>query len=167
MRNIHESVFLAPGSHVIGEVTIGENCGIWYNAVIRGDSNAITIGRNTNIQDNAVLHLDKEQPMKIGDNVTIGHGAIIHGCTIGNNVLIGMGAIVLNGAVIGDNCIVGAGSLVTQGKEIPAGSMLYGNPAKVVRSLTAEEIASITESAHHYVDAMQKEKESKKNKKSC
>ncbi len=158
MRNIHESVFLAPGSYVLGDVTLGENCGVWYNAVIRGDSNAIVIGKNTNIQDNAVLHLDKEQPMHIGDNVTIGHGAIIHGCTIGNNVLIGMGAIILNGAVIGDNCIVGAGTLITQGKQIPEGSMLYGNPAKVARVLTEEEIESVTESAAHYVEAAMKEK---------
>ena len=162
MKDIHESVFLAPGSHVIGDVTIGENCGIWYNAVIRGVSNAIIIGKNTNIQDNAVLHLDGEQPMHIGDNVTIGHGAIIHGCTIGNNVLIGMGAIVLNGAVIEENCIIGAGALVTGGKQIPAGSMVYGNPAKVVRELSEDEIASINESAYHYVEAMKKCEDFKK-----
>lgn len=153
MRNIHESVFLAEGCKVLGNVTLGENCGVWYNAVIRGDTNAIIIGKNTNIQDNAVLHLERENPMHIGENVTIGHGAIIHGCTIGNNVLIGMGAIILNGAVIGDNCMIGAGALVTQGKEIPTGSMLYGNPAKVVRELTEEEVQAITESAHHYMEA--------------
>lgn len=158
MKKIAESVFLAPGSHVLGDVTIGENCGVWYNAVIRGDSNAIMIGDNTNIQDNAVLHLDAEQPMNIGRNVTIGHGAIVHGCNIGNNVLIGMGAILLNGAVVEDNCIIGAGALVTQGKHIPEGSMVYGNPAKVVRELTDEEKHSITESAMHYVEAARLEK---------
>lgn len=157
MANISQTAFLAPGCHVLGDVTIGENCGVWYNAVIRGDSNAIIIGNNTNIQDNAVLHLDEEQPMHIGENVTIGHGAIIHGCTIGDNVLIGMGAIILNGASIGNDCIIGAGALVTQGKQIPAGSMVYGNPAKIVRELTEEERHSVTESAMHYVEAAKRE----------
>ena len=152
MATIHETTFLAAGSHVIGDVTIGSDCGVWYNAVIRGDSDKIEIGNNTNVQDNCVLHVDINHPLKVGDNVTIGHGAIVHGCTVGNNVLIGMVAIILNDAVIGDNCIIGAGALVTQGKEIPAGSMVYGNPAKIAREVTEEEIASILKNAKHYVE---------------
>ena len=150
MRNIHETVYQASGSHILGDVTIGKESSVWFNAVLRGDSNAMVIGECTNIQDNAVLHQDADYPLTIGSYVTIGHGAIVHGCTIGNNVLIGMGAIILDGAVIGDNCIIGAGALVTQGKNIPSGSMLYGNPAKVVRELTEEEKNSVAESAMHY-----------------
>lgn len=156
MKSIDLSVYLAPGCQVTGDVRIGKNSSVWQNAVIRGDSNTVVIGNGTNIQDNAVLHEDDTHPLKIGDNVTIGHGAIVHGCTIGNNVLIGMGAIVLDGAVIGDNCILGAGALVTQNKVIPEGSMLYGNPAKVIRELTEEEKQSIRESAEHYCAAAKK-----------
>lgn len=152
MKKIADSVFLAEGCRVIGNVEIGENSSVWYNAVVRGDSSAIVIGENTNIQDNAVLHEDLKHILKIGDCVTIGHGAIVHGCTIGNNVLIGMGAIILDGAQIGNNCIIGAGTLITQNKIIPEGSMVYGNPAKVVRELTQEEKASIAESAKHYCE---------------
>ena len=149
-NKIAEWVYMAPGSHVIGDVTIGESSSVWYNAVIRGDTESITIGENTNIQDNAVLHTSHDAPLVIGDNVTIGHGAIVHGCTIGNNVLIGMGAIILDGTVVEDNCIIGAGALVTQNKNIPAGSLAMGNPAKVVRAITEEEKESIIENANNY-----------------
>ncbi len=150
MQNIDSSVFLADGTQIIGDVEIKENSSIWYNAVVRGDTNLIKIGKNTNVQDNVVLHVNRDRGLFIGDNVTIGHGAIVHGCTVGNNVLIGMGAIVLDGVTIGDNCIIGAGSLITMNKEIPEKSMVYGNPAKVIRQLTDEEVLSIKESAKHY-----------------
>lgn len=152
MGRIAEWVYMAEGCRIVGDVEIGENSSVWYNAVIRGDSNSVVIGENTNIQDNAVLHTSHDAPLIIGDNVTIGHGAIIHGCTIGNNVLIGMGAIVLDGAVIGDNCMIGAGALVTQNKLIPEGSLAFGNPAKVVRPITEEEKESILKNANEYSD---------------
>lgn len=152
MGTIAEWVYLAEGARIVGDVTIGEGSSMWYNAVIRGDSNPIVIGENTNVQDNAVLHVSHSNPLEIGDNVTIGHGAIIHGCTIGNNVLIGMGAIILDGAVIEDNCIIGAGALVTQNKIIPSGSLAFGNPAKVMRQITEEEKDFILENANEYSD---------------
>lgn len=152
MNNIAEWVYLAEGAKIVGDVTIGEGSSVWYNAVIRGDSNPIVIGENTNVQDNAVLHVSNSHALSIGDNVTIGHGAIVHGCKIGNNVLIGMGAIVLDGAVIEDNCIIGAGALVTQGKIVPEGSLCFGNPAKVIREITEEENQSILENANEYSD---------------
>lgn len=148
---IDKSVFLANGSKVIGKVKISKNSSVWFNAVIRGDSNTIEIGENSNIQDNAVVHTSKEYGVIIKDNVTIGHGAIIHGCNIGNNVLIGMGAIVLDNVKIEDNCIIGAGTLITQNKIIPTGSLVYGNPMKIVRNLTEEERKSIVENALKYV----------------
>ena len=156
MKSIDKTVFIADGAKVIESVEMGEGCGVWFNAVIRGDSNEIKIGKGTNIQDNAVIHTSKSFGVQIGDNVTIGHGAIVHGCTIGNNVMIGMGAIVLDGAIIEDNCIIGAGALVTQGKRIPSGSLAFGNPAKVVRQLSEDEIRSITENAESYVEKAKK-----------
>ena len=150
MKNIAEGIYIADGAKIIGDVTIKENSSVWYNAVIRGDSNSIVIGENTNIQDNAVLHTSHGHGLKIGDNVTIGHGAIVHGCTIGNNVLIGMGAIVLDGAIVEDNCIIGAGALVTQNKVMPSGSLVLGNPAKVVREISDEEKNAILENADEY-----------------
>lgn len=161
MISIDKTVFIADGARVLGDVEIGKNSSVWFNAVIRGDSNKIRIGNRSNIQDNAVIHTSKDFGVRIGDNVTIGHGAIVHGCTVKSNVMIGMGAIVLNGAVIEENCIIGAGALVTQGKVIPAGSLVFGNPAKVVRSLTDSEISSITDNAASYV----KEAEQYKNNK--
>ena len=152
MNSIDKSVFVAEGAKVIGNVEIGKNCSVWFNAVIRADSDMVRIGNNSNIQDNAVIHTSRNFGVQIGDNVTIGHGAIVHGCTIGNNVMIGMGAIVLNGAKIGENSIIGAGTLVTQGKIIPAGSLAFGNPVKIVRQLTDEEIQSITDNANSYVN---------------
>ena len=148
---IGENTFLAPGSIIIGPCTIGNNCGVWYNAVIRADLSDITIGNNTNVQDGTIVHCDTNGPTIVGDNVTLGHNSIIHGCKIGNNCIIGMGSTVMKGAVIGENTIVGANSLVTVGKEIPAGSMVMGSPAKVVRPLTETEIKGIAASALQYI----------------
>ena len=156
MKNIAEWVYIAEGAKIIGDVTIGEDSSVWYNAVIRGDSNSIVIGENSNVQDNAVLHRSHSHALTISDNVTIGHGAIVHGCTIGNNVLVGMGAIVLDGAVIEDNCIIGAGALVTQNKVMPEGSLVLGNPAKVVREITEEDKKAILENADEYSSEAQR-----------
>ena len=152
MKSIDKSVFIADGAKVIGDVEICKNGSVWFNAVIRADLGSVQIGENSNVQDNAVVHTSKDFGVQIGDNVTIGHSAIVHGCTVGNNVLIGMGAIVLDGAVIEDNCIIGAGTLVTHGKVIPTGSLAFGNPAKVVRQLTDDEIRSITDNAISYAE---------------
>lgn len=145
--------YQAEGAIIKGNVTIGENTGVWYNATIRGDSNRIVIGSRTNVQDNAVVHVSTGYSVNIGDDVTIGHGAIVHGCTIGNNTLIGMGAIILNGAVIGDHCMIGAGALVTQNMQIPDGSLAFGNPAKIIRNLTKDEMEENTNNAFRYVKA--------------
>lgn len=161
MKTIAESVFLAAGAQIVGDVKVGENSSIWYNAVLRGDTNPIVIGENTNVQDNAVLHVNRNRGLYIGSNVTIGHGAIVHGCTVGNNVLIGMGSIILDGVEIENNCIIGAGTLVTANKVIPEGSMVYGNPAKVIRMLTEEERKSILASAKNYCDVAQQTKSGK------
>lgn len=144
---MEQKVYLAPGAYVLGDVRMGEQVNIWYGAVLRGDQGAITIGANTNIQDNAVLH----EKTTLGVGCTVGHGAIVHGCTVGNFCTVGMGAILLNGAVIGDNCMIGAGSVVTGKTVAPAGSLLLGNPAKVVRTLTETEIQHLHTSAAEYV----------------
>lgn len=149
---IHETAFIAPGAVVIGNVTVGADVGIWYNATVRGDRESIVIGRGSNIQDNAVVHLDSHHPVIIGENVTVGHGAIVHGCTVGDNTLIGMGAIIMNDARIGRNCIVGAGALVTQGTQVPDNSLILGNPAKIKRSVTEAEIAENLHNAAFYVE---------------
>ena len=149
LRETTPDVLICDGAKVSGDVTLGKGVNIWYNAVLRGDEGAITVGEGTNIQDCAVLH----EETRVGAGCTIGHGAIVHGCTVGNNVLIGMGAIVLNGANIGDDCIVGAGALVTGKMDAPAGSMILGSPAKVARPLTEAEIASNRESAAGYLHA--------------
>ena len=151
MKLIDKSVFIAEGARIVGDVEVGKNCSVWFNAVIRADSNAVKIGENSNVQDNAVIHTSKEYGVQIGDNVTVGHGAIVHGCTVENNVMIGMGAIILDGAVIGANSIIGAGALVTQGKVVPAGSLAFGNPMKIVRQLTEKEVQSIYDNAASYV----------------
>ncbi len=145
------SNFIAESAQVIGSTTLEEDASIWFGAVVRGDVEPIHIGKRTNIQDNAVVHCSKGFNTIIGDDVTIGHGAIVHGCHIGCRVLIGMGAILLDGVKVGDDCIVGAGSLIAPGKEIPSRSLVVGSPAKVVRSLTEEEMASLKASAKHYV----------------
>ena len=141
-----ENVLVMPGAVVCGDVTIGEGTAFWFNSVCRAELQPIKIGKRCNIQDCAVMH----EETTVGSSCTIGHGAIVHGCTVGNNVLIGMGATVLNGAKIGDNCIVGAGALVTGKMDAPAGSMILGSPAKVVRPLTEAEIESNRESAREY-----------------
>lgn len=150
LPNIQKDTFIAPGSQIIGKVTIGSGSSVWHNAVIRGDMNNIIIGNNSNIQDNAVVHVDSDHPTKIGDNVTIGHGAIIHGCKIGNNVLIGMNATILDGAEIQDGSIVGANALVSQGKIYPEGSLILGIPAKSVKELSDSEINHLEEHALKY-----------------
>ena len=141
-------IFLAPNAVVTGEVNLGENVNIWYGAVLRGDSGTITIGDHTNIQENCVVH----EETHIGSYCTVGHGAIVHGCTVGDNCVIGMGSIVLNGAILGDGCLVGAGAVVTGKMNAPAGSVLLGSPAKVVKTLTLEQIADQRQGALHYVE---------------
>ena len=141
-------VYIAPNATVVGDVTLHKNVNIWYNAVLRGDSGAIVIGEGTNVQDHCVIH----EKTTIGSNCTIGHSAIVHGCTIGDGCVIGMGAIVLTGAVLGDGCLVGAGALVTGKTVAPAGSMLLGSPAKVVKELTQEQIDTQIHDALHYVE---------------
>lgn len=143
--------YLAPLVSVIGDVVLEEGATLWYGAVVRGDQNAIRIGAGSNIQDNAVLHVSDADPLTVGKGVTVGHGAILHGCTIEDNCLIGMGAILMNGCVIGEDSIVAAGALVTQGTVIPAGSMVMGTPAKVRRTVTPEEIAHNRDSAARYL----------------
>lgn len=147
LRKNSEDVLICDGACVVGDVTLGKGVSVWYNAVIRGDKGPIVIGENTNIQDGVVMH----NVTRLGAGCTLGHNAIVHGCTIGDNVLIGMGAVVLDGAKIGDNCLVGAGSLVTGKMDAPAGSMILGSPAKVVRPLTEAEIEDIRESMREYL----------------
>ncbi|HHZ13212.1 MAG: gamma carbonic anhydrase family protein [Caldicoprobacterales bacterium] len=154
--NIHESCFVAENATLIGQVTLRKNVNIWYGAVLRGDDHYISIGENTNIQDNCVIHIDHDLPTIIGDFVTVGHGAIVHACKVGNNVLIGMGAIVLNGAEIGDNVIIAAGSLVPPGKKIPSNTLVMGSPAKVTRELTEKDISDIRDSAIYYAELANK-----------
>ncbi|MDO8370418.1 MAG: gamma carbonic anhydrase family protein [Polaromonas sp.] len=149
---IHESAWVADSAQVIGHVELAQDSSVWFGAVIRGDTSTIRIGRGSNIQDSSVLHADDGMPLVIGDNVTVGHQVMLHGCTVGDGSLIGIQAVVLNGAKIGKNCLVGAGSLVTEGKEFPDGSMILGSPAKVVRQLSPEQIAGLKMSAQHYVD---------------
>ena len=143
---------LAPGAHVIGDVTFAEDCAVWYNAVVRGDEASISVGRLTNIQDNAVIHVSPGFPTTIGEGVTVGHGAIVHGATVGNNTVIGMGAVVLDGARVGSNCIVAAGAGVPGGRKVKDGTIVYGNPARKLRDMTEEDIASNRENAVIYRD---------------
>ena len=150
--HIHKTAFIAPGAIVLGDVTIEEDCGIWFHATIRADRAPIRMGRGSNIQDNCVVHVNEGCPVIIGENVTVGHGAIIHGCTIGDNSLIAMGAILLNGCHIGKNCIIGAGALVTQNTVIPDNSVVLGNPGKIKREVTEEEVTSNLKNALHYAE---------------
>lgn len=147
LRKNSKDVLICDGACVVGDVTLGKGVSVWYNAVIRGDKGPIVIGENTNVQDGVVMH----NVTRVGAGCTLGHNAIVHGCTIGDNVLIGMGSVVLDGAKIGDNCLVGAGSLVTGKMDAPAGSMILGSPARVVRALTEEEIEDIRESMREYL----------------
>ena len=147
-----KGVYLAKTAIVIGDVTLGAHSSVWYGAVLRGDINRIVVGHHTNIQDNAVLHLADEFPCIVGNWVTVGHGAIVHACTVGDETLVGMGAVILDGAVIGKQSIIGAKALVTQGTKIPAGSMVLGAPARVVRKLTPEERKGLKWWAEKYMD---------------
>jgi carbonic anhydrase/acetyltransferase-like protein (isoleucine patch superfamily) len=149
---IADSAWVADSAQVMGNVELAENTSIWFGAVVRGDTEVIRIGRGSNIQDGSVLHADIGMPLSIGENVTVGHKVMLHGCTIGDGSLIGIGAVVLNGAKIGKACIVGAGALVTEGKEFPDGCMILGSPAKVVRELTDVQQQALAMSAVHYID---------------
>lgn len=150
---IGKDVFIAEGAHVVGDVTLGEQVGIWFNAVLRGDESPITIGDRTNVQDNVTIHGTPHTKTVIGSDVTIGHNAIVHGCTVKDHSLIGMGSIILDNAVIGSNCLIGAGALVSGGTVIPDGSLALGVPARVVRKLTEQEIENLSFSAAEYVRA--------------
>ncbi len=149
---VGENCYIAPGAAVIGEVKLGKNSSVWFNTVIRGDLALISIGDNTNIQDNSTLHCVKNVPTVVRNNVTVGHGAILHSCSIGDNCLIGMGAIILDGVKVGNNCIIGAGSLVTPKTVIPDGSLVMGSPATVKRTLKQEEIEGISEGVQSYIE---------------
>ena len=143
--------WIAPNAVVAGHVILKKNASVWFGAVLRGDNDPIIVGENSNIQDNSVLHTDVGSPLTIGDNVTVGHMVMLHGCSIGDGALIGIGSIVLNGAKIGKNCLVGAGALITEGKEFPDGTMILGAPAKVVRELSPEQAARMGLGALGYV----------------
>ena len=156
--DIHPSVSIFRGAVVSGDVTVGEGSSIWYNSVLRGDLAPIIVGRNCNIQENAVLHLDGGVPCILGDEVTVGHGAILHGCEVGSCTVIGMGAIVLSGAKVGSCCIVGAGALVTGKTVIPDGYLAVGSPAQAVRPLTEAEIGRIKHNAAEYIGLAEAEK---------
>jgi carbonic anhydrase/acetyltransferase-like protein (isoleucine patch superfamily) len=148
---VHESVFVAESATLIGKVTVEENASIWFGAALRADNEPIRVGAGSNVQENAVLHTDPGFPLTIEANVTIGHQAMLHGCTIREGALIGIQAVVLNGAVIGRNCLVGAGAVVTEGKQFPDNSLILGAPAKVVRELTEADIANLQRAAAGYV----------------
>lgn len=158
---VSKNVFIAPNATVIGNVVLSEGSSIWYGAVLRGDNDLISIGENTNIQDLSVVHVDPGKPVHIGKNCTVGHRAIIHGAHIGDNVLVGMGAILMNNVKVGKNCIIGAGALITEGKEIPEGSLVLGYPAKVVKQLSEEQIIAIQTNADVYVKNAKKFKNMK------
>ena len=151
-----DDAWVADSASVIGNVDMAEGSSVWFGAVVRGDNETIFIGKNSNIQDNSVLHSDPGSPLKIGEGVTVGHRVMLHGCTIGNNSLIGIGATILNNAVIGDNCIIGAHALITEGKVIPDGSMVMGAPGKVIKELGPAHIAMLQGSAAVYVKNAQR-----------
>lgn len=150
LPEVSEGVYVAPGARVIGQVTLGRDVSVWFNAVLRGDVDTISVGEGSNIQDQTVVHCDAGFPTVIGQHVTVGHSCIIHGCTIGDHCLIGMGSTILNGARLGKNCLVGAGSLITEQKEFPAGSVIMGRPAKVVRQVGERELEMIRRGAQNY-----------------
>jgi carbonic anhydrase/acetyltransferase-like protein (isoleucine patch superfamily) len=147
---IAESAWVADSAQVIGTVDLAEETSVWFGAVLRGDTELLTVGRGSNIQEGSVVHADVGFPVVIGENVTVGHQVMLHGCTIGDGSLVGIKAVVLNGAKIGKNCLVGAGALVTEGKEFPDGSMILGVPAKAVKQLTEAQIEGLRQSAEHY-----------------
>lgn len=149
---VDSTAWIADSAEVMGNVSLGPDASVWFGCVLRGDTESMTIGEGSNIQDLSVLHADRGMPLTVGRHVTVGHKVMLHGCTIGDESLIGIGAIVLNGARIGKNCLVGAGALVTEGKEFPDGSMIVGAPAKAIRQLTPEQIEGLRMSAQHYID---------------
>ncbi len=151
LPTVHATAWVADSAQVMGRITLAENASVWYGAVLRGDNDDIRIGRNSNVQDGSVLHTDHGTPLTVGDNVTIGHQVTLHGCTIGDCSLVGIGSTVLNNARIGRNSIVGAGTLIPEGKTYPDGVLIVGVPGKVVRELTPEQIARLQASATHYV----------------
>lgn len=152
LPDIHDEAWVAPDARVIGRVRLKAGASVWFQSVLRGDNEWIEIGEGSNVQDGSMMHTDMGYPLTVGDRVTIGHKVMLHGCTVASDTLIGIGSIILNGARIGSRCIVGANSLVTEGKEFPDGVLVLGAPAKVVRELTAEEMALIDHSAEHYVE---------------
>ena len=149
---IDPTAWVAENATVIGRVALGPGCSVWYGAVLRGDNEWLTLGRDVNVQDGSVLHSDPGFPLVLHDGVTVGHQVMLHGCTVGEGSLVGIGAVVLNGAKVGRRCIVGAGALVTEGKEFPDGSLIVGSPAKAVRELTPEQQARIAQAGAHYVE---------------
>ena len=151
-QQVHSSAFVGQGVVIVGDVSVGEQSSVWFNSTLRADTTPVIIGTGTNIQEGCILHADPGFPAIIGDGVTLGHGAVVHGAKVGHNSLIGIRAVVLNGVVVGENCIVGANSLLTQGKEFPTGSLILGSPAKVIRSLTPEEIEGNRLTAQTYVE---------------
>lgn len=151
MPDVADSAWVADSAQVIGAVTIAADASIWFGVTLRGDNEPMVIGEGSNIQDGSVLHSDHNQPLVLGKHVTVGHRVILHGCTVGDESLIGMGAVILNGAKIGKHCLVGAGALVTEGKVFPDGAMIVGAPAKVVRELTPEQIEGLRQSARSYM----------------
>ena len=155
MPNVHDSVFVADGAKIIGDVEIGKESSVWFNTVIRGDVHFIRIGERTNIQDNCVLHVThKKFPLQIGSNITVGHGAIVHGATVGDHCLIGMGSRILDNSKLGAFCLVAAGAVVLEGFDVPEGMLVAGVPARIKRPLTAEERQQLIRSAQNYVDYM-------------
>lgn len=166
---VGDRVYTAPGSKIIGRAFLGDHVSIWFNTVIRADVNFIKIGKNTNIQDLCMLHVTEKNSLTIGENTSLGHSVVLHGCKIGHGCLIGMGAIILDGAEIGDNCLVAAGSMVTPNKKFPAGSMIKGRPASVERALTSEEIQNVSQHYKSYLGykeqylSMQKEEDPKES----
>ena len=154
--DVHARAWVADSAQVIGKVHLAEGASIWYGAVLRGDNDLISVGRNSNVQDGSVLHTDHATALTIGEGVTIGHQVMLHGCTIGDNTLVGIQSVILNGARIGRDSIVGAGALVTEGKQFPDGVLIVGAPAKVVRELTPEQIAHLRQMALHYVRQQQR-----------
>jgi carbonic anhydrase/acetyltransferase-like protein (isoleucine patch superfamily) len=150
--DIAASAWVADSARVIGNVSLGDDASVWFGVVVRGDTERIAIGRGSNLQDNSVVHADAGFPVSVGENVTVGHQAMLHGCTIGDHSLIGIQAVVLNGAKIGSHCLVGAGALVTEGQSFPDGSLILGTPARVVRQLSPEQMQGLEKSAAHYVE---------------
>lgn len=151
-----EEVWIADTARVIGKVSLAARVSVWFNAILRGDNDPITVGENTNIQDGAILHTDEGIPLTLGANVSVGHMAMLHGCTVGDGTLIGMNAVILNGAVIGKHCLIGAKALIPEGKVIPDRSLVVGTPGRIIRELTDEEVARIEAGASHYVENAQR-----------